>query len=209
MHLELRKEDQIISYLTLRKLIGLMGIILPILLPLGVWILGGDAPIQDSISDYYYTKTGNVLVGILFVLGFFLLSYKGYDNQDNFIANLGFLFALGVALFPCQSEFKVVWIIHFASATLLFLVFIWFSLIQFTKSLKEAVVVTKSKRQSNAIYIACGWIMIACIVIIGISLFMLSERQRANINIVYWLESTALWAFGYSWLTKGKFMQEK
>jgi hypothetical protein len=34
----------------------------------------------------------------------------------------------------------------------------------------------------------------------------LTEEQRAWYNTTFWFESVALWAFGYSWLTKGKFL---
>ena len=74
-----RKDQQVISYLALRKLIGLTGVLLPLLLPVGCLIYGESISIQDSISDYYYTETRNILVGVLFVLGFFLLAYRGYE----------------------------------------------------------------------------------------------------------------------------------
>jgi hypothetical protein len=115
------KDNQIISYLYLRMLIGACGFVLPLLCLIYGMIYG----IQDSISDYYYTSLRNVFEGILFVLGFFLLTYKGYESKDNRFANLGFLFALGVALCPCNYPQAWVRITHFTSAFLLFSVFIW------------------------------------------------------------------------------------
>jgi len=200
-----RKSQQLISYLALRKLIGTTGVLLPLLLPLSCLIIGENTALQDSISDYYYTEGRNFLVGILFVLGFFLLTYRGYDKEDDRFANFGFAFALGVALFPCQNEMKLIRIIHFGSALMLFVVFIWFSLRLFTKSVKEAKQ-TPERLQRNTRYIVSGWIMIACIASIGISLVALTEEQRAWYNTTFWFESVALWAFGYSWLTKGKFL---
>lgn len=200
-----RKSQQLISYLALRKLIGTTGVLLPVILPLSCVIIGENTMMQDSISDYYYTEGRNFLVGILFVLGFFLLTYRGYDKEDDRFANFGFAFALGVALFPCQNEMKLIRIIHFVSALLLFVVFIWFSLRLFTKSVKEAGP-TRERQQRNTRYIISGWIMISCIACIGISLIALTEEQRAWYNTTFWFESVALWAFGYSWLTKGKFL---
>jgi hypothetical protein len=199
-----RNDQQIISYLALRKLIGLAGIFLPILLPIGCFIHGSDSVLQDSISDYYYTQSRDVFVGILFVLGFFLLTYRGYESVDSTFANFGFVFAIDVALFPCRSCFTAVRVIHFTSAGLLFAVFIWFSLVLFTKSDKP--VPTRRKKQRNTVYLICGWIMVACIVGIGLSFMVFTQTQRADYNIIFWLESVALWSFGYSWLTKGQFM---
>ena len=192
---QLRKSQQLISYLALRKLIGTTGVLLPVLLPLSCLIIGENTVLQDSISDYYYTEGRNFLVGVLFVLGFFLLTYRGYDREDDRFANFGFAFALGVALFPCQNEWKLVRSIHFGSALMLFAVFIWFSLRLFTKSVKEAEP-TRERQQRNTRYIVSGWIMIACIASIGLSLAVLTEEQRAWYNTTFWFESVALWAFG-------------
>ncbi len=200
-----RKDQQVISYLALRKLIGLTGVLLPLLLPVGCLIYGESISIQDSISDYYYTETRNILVGVLFVLGFFLLAYRGYEPIDSRFANFGFVFALGVALFPCQSEIIAVRVVHFVSAGLLFSVFIWFSLMLFTKTVTETNP-TKAEKERNTLYVICGWVMIACLACIGLSFLVLNEEQRNDYNTTFWFESIALWAFGYSWLTKGKFM---
>jgi hypothetical protein len=42
----------------------------------------------------------DVYVATLYVFGFFLLSYKGYQRIDDIISNLGCVFAVGSALFP-------------------------------------------------------------------------------------------------------------
>jgi hypothetical protein len=195
-----REEQQVISYLTLRTLIGAAGIALPLLCPLVNYILSGSV-FAPSISDYYYTPARNLFEGILFVLGFFLLAYKGYDARDSIIANFGFAFALGVALIPCQSSYFA---IHFLSAALLFGVFIWFSLAQFTKD-KDGVRSSRKKIR-NRVYVICGWIMVACVVVIGLSHAFMEETLRDNYHIVFWFESIALLAFGFSWLVKGELL---
>ena len=55
----------VVNYLTLRTFLGYLAIFLPIILFLGAWIISGDK-LQASISDYYYTEMGGVLVGSLF-----------------------------------------------------------------------------------------------------------------------------------------------
>jgi hypothetical protein len=199
-----RKDQQIIGYQYLRMLIGACGIALP-----GICLIYGlaNGGVQESISDYYYTGVRDIFVGILFVLGFFLLSYRGYEAIDSRFANLGFFFALGVALFPCKSPTSFFPIIHFASAFLLFSVFIFFSLFLFTKSAKDGIR-TPDKDKRNRIYIVCGWVMIFCIVGIGLGMALLSGRQMQDGKITFWLETVALVAFAISWLTKAKFYLE-
>ena len=76
--------DQIISYIILRILIGATGIALPFLLIIGKLVANSSTQIEFSVSDYYDNGTaGDILVGILFVLGLFLIAYKGYERIDS------------------------------------------------------------------------------------------------------------------------------
>ena len=43
--------DLIISYFTLRKTLGLLGILLPFVLAFGNWIIAGNG-LEDSLSSY-------------------------------------------------------------------------------------------------------------------------------------------------------------
>ncbi len=196
-----RKDHQIISYLNLRLLIGACGILLPLI----CMSYGLLFEMQDSISDYYYTPVRDVFVGILFVMGFFLLSYRGYEPIDDWFANAGFFFALGVALFPCDSQHTMIQVTHFGSAFLLFCVFIFFSLKLFTKSIEHERTTAKDAR--NSWYKWCGWIMIISIGGIGLSYLLATKEFREHTNLTFWLESIALVAFAVSWLTKGLFYQ--
>ena len=98
-----RGESLIISYMTLRKLVGLLGITLPFVLVVGGELIFGVGQ-QSSISSYYHTPMRNVLVGTLCVIGFFLLSYRGYERKDDVAGNLACLFAVGVAFFPTAPD---------------------------------------------------------------------------------------------------------
>ena len=60
----------VISYLSLRKAIGFIGLLLPVVLALGNLLLG-SAGLETSISRYYYTNMGNVFVGSLCAIGTF------------------------------------------------------------------------------------------------------------------------------------------
>jgi len=193
--------NQIISYLTLRTFIGIIGVILPIILPIGVLIVGSNTVFQNSISDYYDTEMRNFFVGFLFVLAFYLFSYKGYDN-DSLYANLGGVFALFTALFPVTSTSSAIRTIHLVAASLLFAVFAYFSLVIFRKGVAIAQQTTMKKKR-NKIYLYCGIIIITAIILGGLSL-VIDRVASYKYNLLFWGETIALWAFGYSWLVKGE-----
>ena len=191
--------DQIIPYFTLRILIGAAGISLPILLVIGKLIAENSFRLEYSISDYYDNSTaGDILVGVLFSLAFFLVSYKGYAPIDSIAANLGCAFALGVALFPTTSKNTFVHYAHFVFAFLLFSIFIFFSLYLFRKSVPHP---TKQKKNRNKVYLICAILMILCIA--GIAVAQIFEIGP-NLHVVFWLESIALISFGFSWITKAE-----
>jgi len=194
--------NQIIPYYTLRVLIGAAGILLPILLVIGKVISENSLQIEYSISDYYDNSTaGDILVGVLFSLAFFLVSYKGYAPIDSIAANLGCAFALGVALCPTTSKNLFVHYAHFVFAFLLFSVFIFFSIYLFRKSSPHP---TKQKKNRNKVYLVCGIIMIICIVAIAVFEFLVDFKFREKWHPVFWLESLALVSFGFSWITKAE-----
>ena len=198
------KNDQVISYYALRILIGATGLLLPLLLVIGNLIANNSLQIEFSVSDYYDNSTaGDILVGVLFVLGFFLMTYKGYDKTDSRVANLGCVFALGVALFPTTSPNHTVHIMHFVFALLLFSVFIVFSIYLFRKTGPGRR--TKQKDKRNRVYLACGIIMIASIAGIAAAMFFL-EAASEKYHLVFWFESLALISFGISWITKAEFL---
>jgi hypothetical protein len=199
-----KNEQQIISYFTLRKLIGVLGIILPLLMVIFKFIYENSTEIEFSISDYYDNGgAGYVLVGVLFVLGFFLLSYKGYDKLDDRVSDFGCLCALGVALFPTTSENKTVHIMHFVFALLLFSTFIFFCLYLFRKT---SGAVTQKKVARNRVYVTCGIIMIVCIIGIALASFGVLGSAASKYHIVFWLEAVALFSFGFSWIVKGELL---
>lgn len=208
---EIHKDDSlIISYLMLRKIVGILGISLPFVLFVGAAVFFNTG-MQSSISSYYHTCMHDVFVGTLCVIGFFLLSYRGYERIDNVAGNLACLFAVGVAFFPtapkivtARSE-EVIGAVHLVFAALFFLTLIYFSLFLFTKT-KPDVAPSRRKIQRNYIYRICGYTMSVCIVLIVIHA-LLSGDMKSSLEVyapVFWLEGIAIIAFGISWLVKGE-----
>lgn len=198
--------DQIIPYYVLRVLIGAAGIFLPVLIVIGKLIFNNSFELEYSISDYYDNGTaGDIFVGVLFALAFFLVSYKGYARIDSIAANFGSVFALGVALCPTTSSNKTVHILHFIFALLLFSVFIFFSIYLFRKNKPDIKKISRKKEERNHIYLTCGIIMIVCIVFIAlVSLTHFLRQPTIKYSLVFWAESIALVAFGFSWITKAE-----
>lgn len=218
------------SYLGLRKGIGYIGLLLPFVLPIGKILFEGPG-LEGSMSAYFYTVTGRVFVGSLCTIGVFLLSYR-YKKWDIIASIIAGICAIGVAIFPTAPEVdptatqKAIGIVHGVSAGLFFVTLAFISILLFTKTnpyqtLKprkliddlSMFVVTRTdpkfplnprKKQRNIIYRVCGYMILACIigmVIVGIPSI---KEHVQQCNLVFWLESIAVFAFGASWLIKGE-----
>ena len=94
--------ELIVSYLFLRRTVGWIGTLLPIVLLVGN-ALTSTAPRPDSLSGYYYTDMRNVFVGALCALGVFLVAYRGYDDVDDAITTVAGFAVVGVALLPSPA----------------------------------------------------------------------------------------------------------
>ncbi|HEX6170843.1 MAG TPA: hypothetical protein VFZ33_14180 [Chitinophagaceae bacterium] len=208
-------DSLLIHYLTLRKSVGLLGILLPLVLIFGVKFITNCNILQDSISDYYYTKMGHYMTGTLCAVSLFMFSYRGYGPKDLWAGRSASVFALCVAFFPCSnyhplSECKVlelkgndvINLIHFGSAACLFLILSFFCLFLFTKSSGHP---TNRKKQRNVVYKICGIIILVSIILIFLySVIPAVHELFKAYKPIFWLETLSLLAFGFSWLTKGE-----
>ncbi|MFC3812556.1 hypothetical protein [Lacihabitans lacunae] len=212
----MNNDNQLISFLWIRRGIGFMGIALPMILFIGTYIGTDCKYVLPSISDYYHTNMHDFFVGILCVIAIFLFTYRGYDAKDNLAANLGSLFALGVAFFPtsrlqnactqaCNYEFST---LHLISATAFFVILAYFALVLFPKT-DPRKTPSPQKLKRNKIFRTCGIIIVVCIVLL-FAYFIVNRKGNLNLNIpvIFILESIALWAFGISWIIKGELILE-
>ena len=206
----------VISYLGLRKAIGILGVALPFVLPLGQVVLHAlgiqsslhEPVIENSVSSYYYTDMRNIFVGSMCAIGVFLMSYTGYDG-DEIPGRLASLFAIGVALFPTSPlplstpDQKLIGGVHLTFAALLFLTLAYFSLCLFTRTDPKKTP-TPRKLQRNRIYRISGYIILACIALIVVAALPPIKAMVEQLAPRFWLEAIATVAFGVSWLTKGE-----
>ena len=197
----------VISYFTLRKAVGVLGIVLPIILVFGNILATGEWKILNSISSYYHTIMRNGFVGILCGVALFMFSYRGHKYIDNLAGDLACIFALGIAFFPnnTANPSDIINILHLISAILFFVVLIFFSLVLFTKTDPDKEM-TAQKKNRNTIYYTCGFTMLGSILSIAIYMLWIKGKYPAidSLSLVFWFETIALLAFGLSWLTKGQ-----
>ena len=114
-------DSYVISYLNLRRAVGIIGTALPFALAFRK-MLGGSPAIESSMSAYYHTRIGDVFVGSLCAIGVFLLSYRGPERKDDVAGTLACVFAVGVALFPTsRGNRDLAGTLHLVCAGLFFL----------------------------------------------------------------------------------------
>ena len=198
----------VLSYLDLRKAIGILGIALPFVLVVGKFLFDGPGT-QPSISDYYYASMRDVFVGIRCAIGVFLMSYRGYERKGNIAGDLACVFAIGVALFPTAPELdptsihKLIGLLHFSFAAAFFLILAYFCLALFRKS-DPTKPMTRRKRMRNKVYATCGGTILASLTLLLIYALFLQHTFVQHLDPVFWLETITILAFGISWLTKGE-----
>ena len=200
-----------------RRLIGIFGLLLPLLL----WLTAGSRTtpaaerwrLLDSISAYYYTGAVAIFVGILIALSLLLMTYRGYANDfgwmDRVVGIVAGIAAFGVAFFPTEAPQGLSapewWVdrmnvLHYASAATLFVMFAVFALVLFphTDPRKNRTTFAQRLRDwRNKVYYACGAAIVASITLA----FWLGRREGGSI---FWPEAVAIVAFATSWLVKGR-----
>jgi hypothetical protein len=202
------QRDLVLSYLALRKAVGIIGVALPLVLAIGKYLLQSPG-LEPSVSCYYYTNMGNVFVGSLCAIGVFLLSTRGYDWRDQIAGIFACVFAIGVALFPTtpcpdtKPGDSCIGHLHLAFAALLFLTLAYFSIMLFTET-DPTKTPTPQKLWRNLVYRVSGWTIVASIVLIAVVELTHLKVSLEWLTPIFWLESLAIVSFGVSWLTKGE-----
>lgn len=225
MSLECHRDDLVLSYTRVRTALGILGMLLPLIL-----ILGGilDAPrvgqdtggIEPTISDFYHTTYRDVFVGTLCAIGVFLISYRGYRREtdelinDDLLATLAGLSAFGVAFFPNEGGGEIISsmtqrnigvhvtpILHYVSALVFFSCLAIFCFYKFART------ACSGRRK---IYLACGWTIIGGLVATAVAVIFkrfiggTGREIVLDYKLIFWFEAIGIWAFGLSWLVKGK-----
>lgn len=220
-----------LTYINIRKIIGILAMSLPIIIFLAEAIFLPKG-LQPSISAYYYTDMRWFFVLTLCSIGFFLFFYQGYDKTDKWLARVAGVAALLTALFPTEPPYldtcisplatflplgqhdlgvgkpicNTTSIIHLLSAATMFLVVAFFSFFRFTLGESRS----KEKIIRNRIYRTCSVIIAGAILVIGLSTPIAPQAPDSIKSLVpfvtYWGEFVALFAFGVTWAVKGEML---
>lgn len=203
---------------TLRKLVGILGVILPIVLYFSI----AEARPLESISHYYYTRWSGVFVITVSLLAIFLIVYKGPELIDFYLSTVAGMFALCVVLFPtynisdiccdATTKYSVTFLeenvfrikFHFASAAVFLSCLAFMSFFLFTKSDKPVDERPKEKQFRNKIFRTCGVVMMLAMAVIGAGAIEVIDVDFYNKHhLTFWMEAIAVESFGFSWLIKG------
>lgn len=217
LHLDYESEPDMVwltKQETLRKLVGVLGVLLPPLLYLSVRFLTDYKDPLDSISHYYYTRYGSILVIVVSLLAIFLLIYKGRKPADFIFSSVAGFGALALLLLPTSNisgpaEHVAVTClidnasrinIHFASAGLFLLSLALMSIFLFPRADKT---VTRMKRIRNKFYIGLGVLMLLAMLVIVPGIHFIPKQFYNEHHLTFWMETLAVEFFGVSWLIKG------
>jgi len=199
------------SYLLLRKAIGWIGTLLPVVL------IVGDAaftstPVPVSLSDYYYTPMRNIFVGALCVLGVFLVLYDVGVIADRWVTNVAGAGVLGVAFLPGSPEVphlsttqEVVGDLHVFFAAVAFLalsVTMW----RFARADSGGPGAPAPSPGAAKFYRVSAGVMLGFVVLSGVAVLIPISVQHATL-VLFDFEALAIITFGISWLVKGRALQ--
>ena len=207
-------KELVVSYLTLRQMIGWAGLLMPIAVRLGAVLFEGIGS-TDSISAYYYTGMRDVFVSTLVLGGALLSCYRSPAPSDNAVAIIGGLAAIGIGLFPMDPTYAPEILrkypdmvadkcymtrgllgYHFLFVGTFFA--LTFYLVYFRFSAFTPAQPTREKILRNKVYKVCGAAMLVAFVAIGL-LAVLRKGES-----IFWPETVAVSAFAIAWLVKGQ-----
>jgi hypothetical protein len=206
--------ELVVSYLTLRQMIGWVGLLMPFAVRLGAMVFE-HIHSTNSISAYYYTGMRDVFVSTLVLVGALLSCYRTPSESDNIIAIVAGMAAVGIGLFPTEPVYAAEVLrnhpdmataqcyvnrgilgYHFIFVAIFFA--LTFYLVYFRFSAFTPKVPTRQKLLRNRIYKICGAAMLVGFVAIALLAFF---HKGASI---FWPETLAVVAFATAWLVKGR-----
>lgn len=224
LNLDFKDENSIwlTSSVTLRKIIGILGMALPFLLFVSLYMSSGLTYPLQSISHYYFTRVSSIFVIVISLMAIFLIVYKGKEPVDFYMSLIAGIFALLLVLFPTsnitdiccdinkkysvtnltESGFRIT--LHYISAAIFLLCLSFMSLFLFTRSDKSPEKRGSKKILRNRIYRICGVLMIIAVLIIFVGGVMYPTEYYDKHQLTFWMETVAVESFGISWLIKGK-----
>jgi hypothetical protein len=190
-----------IDHHTLKLIVGLIAIFLPILTSFFT-----QPPLRlSSISASYWEGGWSeiIFVGFLFAISAFLLAYNGNSTPQMLLSKVAAFAALGVAMFPCKcgSHPEIIPNVHGVSATIMFGILAFFCYVFFKRARKKGH--AQAKRRTY-IYAVCFVIIVAVILTLTFDNISKGLISSKIVRLTFYGEGAALLAFGLSWLTASR-----
>ena len=218
----LKSDDRasLVSVPFLMTTMGAIAFLFPIIMWLGQFFDQGELALLGSISEYYYTASGDLFVGLLFMIGVFLMAYTGFAKLDMYLSTLAGLFSMGIALFPtgCALEYgycenlcgemcNQTTTLHFVFAALFLIILMIFCFFIFTQNSKR--VYWRSTFYFWT-YFSSGVLMaIALLAILIYKLLSFPPDHGIHwFRPIFVFETISLWAFGVSWMVKSNWLKD-
>ncbi len=219
------------TMLRLRRAIGSIGLGLPLVLFFGAMLTG--VPMENSISEFFYTPLREVFIAAAAGVGMFLLAYEGYppengewltDRRVSGVAGASVLVMAAIPTLCHQDECyppatlfdqlirndTLQSTLHLLAAGLFLLSLAAMSTSLFTRCTCPPCTPQKDRR--NLCYRVFGTVIYAVVAVIGVLKFGLTDLGHyldQNWHFTFWAESLALWSFGLSWLLKGEALHDR
>lgn len=214
-----------ISYLALRRCLGILGLLLPLLV-----VVFNGFEFKSSISHFYYSSSSVFFTGFMFAFGIFLIFYPGRVDEsdkisDGWVTTIGGIGAILTALIPtayCSlSELPILIttelssfcdgaglttqyihnnstlsFIHLSCAAIFLGLMGYMSFSRFTKG--------RTTAKMRVFYKFCAIMVWLPLVILGLKFIFNLEWTPYDVFI---LECVSLVFFGIAWLVKGKMFE--
>ena len=205
------------TYRNLRIGLFAIGMLLPLMLIGSDYLHLQSVEIRDSISSYYHSPhslTRDLFVGNLFVIGIFLMLYRGYSLHENIALDIaGFLLTL-VAVFPTKpletptiDEQSFIEQIAYAHVPLagIDLTIHWFAAVGFFLAIAYVAIFvangTSKKKQWERKYRLIYRVLGGAMLIVPPVLYFLPWGKQQGIE-VFLVEVGGIAIFSCYWLTK-------
>ncbi|MDX2933940.1 hypothetical protein [Streptomyces ipomoeae] len=190
------------TVMRLRLGVGIIGVLLPLALPLGNWIAArldghsGEDAWPGSMSGSYYTSTRDIFVGALCALGIFLIIYR-FNKLNDIMGTIAGCCALGVALSPtsppgADATESPVAVLHFVFAAALLLAMAAFCLLMY-----------RAPGLEEREYVRLPYLVAGVLILVFMALAVAAAATGVGddwlITPLYLCEWFSVWSFGFAW----------